>query len=1515
MEAWRGAVAPGRTGVAIGMKTGAMALAVAMALGLSGCGGGGGGSGNVRPTTPSPPPAGGNTFTGKVDVDANGAVVMSENLGGPIDLVKGGAGALTLTGTNAYTGITQVNAGALYVNGDQSAAKGDTTVASGATLGGRGTVGGDVKVADGATLSPGDRGAIGTLTINGNLFLSAGSALEFGFDPVAGTTQIGDLVNVKGNLTLDGVLSIGVPSGGDLGPGVHRLFNYGGTLVDNGLTLGNMPSAGWAVQTGVAHEINLVDTRGLVFSYWDGDAGPKSNNSIDGGNGTWTASTSTSNWTDANGSINTAYGNGSFAIFQGAAGTVTVDDAKGQVDASGMQFATYDYLVQGDPIHLVGSTQDPTHSVVRVGDGSRAGARYRATVGSVLMGDTALVKTDTGTLVLSGDNTYTGGTTVSGGTLQIGDGGTTGSIQGDVTNNGSLAFSRSDDVTFGGVVSGSGKLVQAGTGTLTLTGSNTYTGGTLVQSGILEVVSGMALGTGDITVSNDRFDPASTLKVNQGISLSNHVMLQGYGTLDNAGSLGGNVEVAVEGSEAYFRTDPTVMNHDGGTIRGNRAGIFFAGSPGTIKNSSGGLIEGGDFGIDLTWDTQVGNDGVGSIIRSSNGIAVRSLQSGSVRNTNGGTILGGAGAIQFGYGGGVVNDGAGSSVLSTSGNAVRITQSVGSVSNTGGATISSHATALYLEHGGFVTNGAGSTIESTGGRAGDCGGAGDCAIYVASDSYVPGSSTGGEVRLNNAGTIIGNVQLIPTAWNDVTLVAGGSIRGDLTIGTSVLSGLALGGDPGTVQLYSQAVTGRTTFSAGALSAGSSGTWIIDTDDLRPGYLSISTGTLQIGNGGTTGSLGDVPRVDLYTGNMVFNRSDDVTFDGSIYGSHVEGRVGTLVQAGTGKLTLEQGSDLASVRIRIDRGILQIGNDAGMPGGDTQRYYLGSVSNQGALVFNATNASVGTISGSGSVRQDGPGTLRLEGQNTYTGGTTIDAGSVRSAYVLPGDVTVNQAGVLSGPDVGLYPGFPGVAGHLTNAGKIAVRGGDSIVGVDFSQSSTGSLLVNLGSKLSVGGTATLGGGALEITGADSGYVGNAHTEVLTAAGGVTGTFDSLVKDTGVVFTSSVINYTGNSVWLDTTGLNVTTAAAGNGITYTPSSFSSAQRVQSAFTQLNSAMATGGSSGATNDFVQAAGQFQQAPTLQAAQDSLQSLSGELYAASAAMTFEAIDASSRALAGRFDDLLGKRTGYGAWTQNLNVGGDMGRAGYNGVGFQLNGWLVGQDRQIGSSGVAGFAFGQSEGRQQLDRSYDHNRSRGTEGMFYAGWLDGNWYTQGRLGFGHFRQNVDRRLLLGMSAQDVSSDYSGTYNVAYGETGLRLDVAGSRVVPFLNVEYASIDHRGFAEQGAGGFGLRTDAQTLDRWQAGVGLRASRHWEFGGDRSLELNAGAQFQRTIASHGDVFNASFVGLQQWQPLVGIGMSRYRGVVTVGLNATLSKNTSLKFGYDYQSGQRDQAQMVSGRLVVAL
>ena len=99
------------------------------------------------------------------------------------------------------------------------------------------------------------------------------------------------------------------------------------------------------------------------------------------------------------------------------------------------------------------------------------------------------------------------------GALQLGDGGTSGSIVSDVFDNGSLVFDRSDAVTFAGVISGSGAVSQIGAGTTILTADNTYIG-TTIASGIFQLGDGAATGgiVGDVTDNGKlAFDRSDTM--------------------------------------------------------------------------------------------------------------------------------------------------------------------------------------------------------------------------------------------------------------------------------------------------------------------------------------------------------------------------------------------------------------------------------------------------------------------------------------------------------------------------------------------------------------------------------------------------------------------------------------------------------------------------------------------------------------------------------------------------------------------------------------------------------------------------------------------------------------------------------------------------------------------------------------------------------------------------------------------------------------------------------------------
>lgn len=110
-----------------------------------------------------------------------------------------------------------------------------------------------------------------------------------------------------------------------------------------------------------------------------------------------------------------------------------------------------------------------------------------ATYAGVISGNGTFEKAGSNTLSLTGTNTFSGGTTISAGTLRIGNGGTTGSITGNIVNNSILSFNRSNSFTFSNLISGTGSVDKSGAGTVTLTAANTYTGGTSVSQGTLRL--------------------------------------------------------------------------------------------------------------------------------------------------------------------------------------------------------------------------------------------------------------------------------------------------------------------------------------------------------------------------------------------------------------------------------------------------------------------------------------------------------------------------------------------------------------------------------------------------------------------------------------------------------------------------------------------------------------------------------------------------------------------------------------------------------------------------------------------------------------------------------------------------------------------------------------------------------------------------------------------------------------------------------------------------------------------
>ena len=522
------------------------------------------------------------------------ASTYSGILGGPganennLSLSKKGIGALTLSGTNTFTGGTTVSNGTLFVNGS---IPGAVTV-SGGTLAGSGTVTGSVTAVSGGGLNPGILTSAGTLTVQGALTLASGGTATF---DLAGTTTVGGGVNdllqltgASGNLTLNNN-AIAVNILAPLATGTpYTIITFTGTRSGTLGTvsgIGRQPVTITYDDTPGAGKVKLTfDATAAAALIWNSTS-----------SSVWDVMT-TANWTNTASHLSPDV----FYPFD----NVMFDDTPGVQTG----------IVLGAAV---------TPSSVTVNSSANT---FSLSGSGKISGFATLTKDGSGTFTVSNTNDYTGATTVSGGTLRLSGGANRmppvtavtlantsgaildlngnsqtvaslsggGSSGGNVTlGAGNLTVAGAGTAIFQGVISGSGSLAKSGIGTQTLANANSYSGGTTVSAGTLAVSGGGTLG-----------NTAAALNVNGGtLALGGSSQTAGTVTIAGGtiagGALTGSAFAGQSGavSATLAGTGAVLAKTGAGTLTLSGTNIFTGGtiaSSGYLMLSSPGVCLPGD---------------------------------------------------------------------------------------------------------------------------------------------------------------------------------------------------------------------------------------------------------------------------------------------------------------------------------------------------------------------------------------------------------------------------------------------------------------------------------------------------------------------------------------------------------------------------------------------------------------------------------------------------------------------------------------------------------------------------------------------------------------------------------------------------------------------------------------------------------------------------------------------------------------------------------------------------------
>ena len=410
-----------------------------------------------------------NTTVSGVVSDCGGNCLNPGATGG--SLVKVGTGTLTLTGANIYTGGTTISGGTLVLTNNSGAGIAGIAMRAGTTLG-------LDNAAIANTVSGGGDPNIAVIGASSMPTYTGNTSTTFNILGTDNNAKTDVLTLTTANATFSGSTLVG------------------GSAAGSSVTLkGGATNAFGSASEVAVFASSVLDLGG--FNQTIGSLAGSITGSASGGTVTNSGASGTNTLT-IGGAADTSISSFAGTIQDGTnaktaltvSGTSTIVELLGANTYTGGTTIGAGVLELGNAAGLQGSiVGNVTNNGVLIFN--RFGT---FTTNGVISGTGSVTQMGDNTEIFTANNTYTGGTTIQpGSTLQLGNGGTSGSIVGFVSNLGTLAFDRSDAVTFAGVIANiTGTVEQIGSGSLTLSGMNIYFGPTNVSAGTLNVIGSIA---------------------------------------------------------------------------------------------------------------------------------------------------------------------------------------------------------------------------------------------------------------------------------------------------------------------------------------------------------------------------------------------------------------------------------------------------------------------------------------------------------------------------------------------------------------------------------------------------------------------------------------------------------------------------------------------------------------------------------------------------------------------------------------------------------------------------------------------------------------------------------------------------------------------------------------------------------------------------------------------------------------------------------------------------------------